>query len=87
MTNAVKPLPCPFCGTEARIIQAETMKIQGRHMRPYMIGCSDPDCILYLDVEGREARLMFAESTAEEDIIARWNKRSPADDEEVQVDE
>lgn len=87
MANVVKPLHCPFCGTEARIMQAETVKIQGRHMRPYMIGCSDPDCILYLDSDGQSASLMFTERATEEAIIAKWNRRSPADDEEVQADE
>ena len=71
--------PCPFCGSKAVISSAV------RWMKPrwakrkargvyHCIGCSDPDCILYLDGNRKRARLMF--TTRNKDLaIRRWNRR------------
>lgn len=76
MDRKITPLPCPFCGGEARIEQMiKPIIVHGHEQYPYMVGCDDPECILYLDQESRNASLMFAEATTREQIIAKWNRR------------
>lgn len=80
MGKTSKLLPCPFCGTGAVIVRiVKPMMIKNRPQRPYLIGCSDPECILYLDTEGRKASLMFAECTFRKAIIEKWNRRRQED--------
>ena len=80
MGKTSKPLPCPFCGTGAVIMRVvNPIKIEDRPQRPYFIGCSDPECILYLNAEGRKASLMFAELTSRKAIIEKWNRRRQED--------
>lgn len=68
--------PCPFCNSEARIVSAirylkGRRKIRGLY---WMVGCSDPNCILFLDKNLKQARLIFA--TKGRDLaIKRWNRR------------
>ena len=71
--------PCPFCGSEAvisssvRWVKSTWKKRKARGVY-YCIGCTDPDCILYLDAKAKRARLMF--STRSEGLaIRRWNRR------------
>lgn len=68
-------LPCPFCGTEARIMPVRKVratcvkKIKGIR---YAVGCSDPDCILFND--GRYGRLVFVCIDGNM-LVKRWNRR------------
>ena len=71
--------PCPFCHSEARMEKHVRWVKPSHYMRRargvyWYIGCSDPDCILYLDGKEKQARLMFA-STAKGLVIRRWNRR------------
>jgi len=72
--------PCPFCGSDARL-ESAVRYVRGKHeIRGlyWHVGCSDPDCILYLDKGFKQARLLFA--TRNRDlVIRRWNRR-PNDD-------
>lgn len=71
--------PCPFCTSEAVIARFvmwtkprwKKRKVKGAY---YVVGCSDPDCILYLDDKCKQARLMF-KSRSKEFIARRWNRR------------
>ena len=74
--------PCPFCGSEAHIEQAKVRihkaQIRGRRKARtnllYIIGCSDPDCILYSTKQ--QAKLLFTASPDGLDtMIRRWNRR------------
>ena len=50
MGKTSKPLPCPFCGTGAVIMRLISTRMVGnKSQHPYLIGCSDPECILYDD--------------------------------------
>ena len=65
--------PCPFCGSEAKTIK---IYMHGRHSKIrgpyYVVGCSDPECILY--AHEKSARLIFR--TRNERFLARrWNRR------------
>jgi len=72
MDRKTVPLPCPFCGGEARIEQlTRPIIVHGNKQYPYMIGCDDPKCILYRKM----GTLLFAESATREQIIAKWNRR------------
>ena len=71
--------PCPFCGSKAHIEKGmvrfwhnKSRKCRKRYA--YMIGCSDPDCILYNNK--RYGRLFFTVSEhGVETMIRRWNRR------------
>ena len=71
--------PCPFCHSEAKMqsavrwIKPRSYKRRARGVY-WCVGCSDPDCILYLDGKAKQARLMFT-STSKRLIIRRWNRR------------
>ena len=80
MGKTSKPLPCPFCGTGAVIMRLTCTRMVGnKSQHPYLIGCSDPECILYLDAERQSASLMFAECTSRKAIIEKWNRRRQED--------
>ena len=73
---------CPFCGSEAHIEKAKVRirkaQIRGRRKARtnlmYVIGCSDPDCILYSSKQ--QAKLLFTASPDGLDtMIRRWNRR------------
>lgn len=74
--------PCPFCGSEAHIeetrVRIRRGRAKGRRTMKtnlmYVIGCSDPDCILHLTKN--ECKLLFTASTYGLDtMIRRWNRR------------
>ena len=68
--------PCPFCGSEARM-QLGTLYVRGKKpRRPVLtVGCSDPECILYLRLgKQKAARLMFT-AVGKDTLIRRWNRR------------
>lgn len=70
-----KLLPCPFCGTKARIMPVR--KVRTSHVKKlegirYAVGCSDPDCILFSD--GRTGRLVFTCIDGNM-LVKRWNRR------------
>ena len=74
--------PCPFCGSEAHIEKVRVRVCRGRAkgrrtMKTnlmYVIGCSDPDCILHSTK--RAHKLLFTASTNGLDtMIRRWNRR------------
>ena len=70
--------PCPFCGTKAKISKAKykfkKMKAKKTKHTTYVIGCSDPECILYNS--GLQARLLFTVSNKGlETMTKRWNRR------------
>lgn len=68
-------LPCPFCGTKARIMPVRKVrsscvkKLEGIR---YAVGCTDPDCILFSD--GRTGRLVFTCIDCRQ-LVKRWNRR------------
>lgn len=72
-------MPCPFCGSEAKIVSAvrwlkpkwNKRKARGVY---WFIGCTDPNCILYLDEKTKNARLMF-QSRKKDMMIRHWNRR------------
>lgn len=74
--------PCPFCHSEARLVSAVVWryfrsKNPKRHRSRgvyWHIGCSDPNCILFLDANFKQARLIFR--TRNKDLaVRRWNRR------------
>lgn len=74
--------PCPFCGSEAHIEKARVRVRKGRAkgrrtMKTnlmYVIGCSDPDCILHSTKQSY--KLLFISSTKGLDtMIRKWNRR------------
>jgi hypothetical protein len=74
--------PCPFCGSEAHIekirVRIRRGRAKGRRTMKtnlmYVIGCSDPDCILHSTK--RDFKLLFASSTKGlGTMIRRWNRR------------
>lgn len=72
--------PCPFCNSEARIIPAiRYLKGQKKGRRKihglyWFVGCSDPNCILFLDKNLKAARLIF-QTQGRDFAIKRWNRR------------
>lgn len=77
--------PCPFCGGKAVIhyFRRKTAVTDLSDDKPvpvpckgwYGVGCQTPDCILYMDVEAAQARLMFA-ARSRDFAEDRWNKRA-----------
>jgi len=74
--------PCPFCGSEAHIekvrVRVHRGRAKGRRTMKtnlmYIIGCSDPDCILHSTKQ--DFKLLFASSTnGLGTMIRRWNRR------------
>ncbi len=74
--------PCPFCGSEAHIekskVRIHKAQICGRRNKKtnlmYVIGCSDPDCILYSTKQ--QTKLLFTASPYGLDtMIRKWNRR------------
>lgn len=71
--------PCPFCKSEAVLVSAiRWLKVKSNRRKTrglyWYIGCTDPDCILYLDKNFKQARLIFA-SRSKDLVIRRWNRR------------
>jgi len=71
--------PCPFCKSEARMISAvRWLRLNGKRRRTrglyWYVGCSDPECILYLDKELKNTRLIFL-SRSRGLVVRRWNRR------------
>jgi len=71
--------PCPFCKSEARMISAvRWLRLNGKRGRTrglyWYVGCSDPECILYLDKELKNTRLIFL-SRSRGLVVRRWNRR------------
>ena len=80
MSSELKP--CPFCGSEAHVEKAKVRihkgRVKGRRMVKtnlrYVIGCSDPDCILYCSKQ--QAKLLFTvDKFGLDTMIRRWNRR------------
>ena len=79
--------PCPFCQSEARLVSAvrwvrgRTPNAKRRKARGvyWHIGCSDPNCILYLDKNVKQARLIFM-TRSKDFAIRRWNRRASDDE-------
>ena len=69
--------PCPFCGSPARVLQVQAELKGGEKIDVIGLGCSDPDCILFADIDSRAVRLMFraAKEEAARDLVRRWNRR------------
>ena len=72
--------PCPFCKSNARLVSAvRWVKPVGKKRKArgvyWCVGCSDPDCILYLSNNVSRARLMFA-TRNKAFIVRRWNRRA-----------
>lgn len=69
--------PCPFCQSEARLVGAIRRFRRSHAPRGFYwhVGCSDPDCILYLDKNFKQARLIFA-TRNRGFAIRRWNRRA-----------
>ena len=71
--------PCPFCGKQARIEKSHARFNKGRRKYNkgkvyYNIGCSDPDCLLYMTKSG--GRLFFVVSKdGLNTMVRRWNRR------------
>lgn len=69
--------PCPFCGSPARVLQMQAELKGGEKIEVIGLGCSDPDCILFADIDSRTVRLMFR-AVKEEfvfEMVRRWNRR------------
>lgn len=68
--------PCPFCKSEAHI---EIIRKYLNKKKPrkcyYVIGCSDPECILFSDTNHTKTRLLF-NTHGKEILIKRWNRRA-----------
>lgn len=81
---------CPFCGGDAVIKTFKKGEVvakfwdqcsdDGRKAltnlpdKWSMIGCNDPECILYYDTRHHAASLFFR-SSGKKDIIKKWNRR------------
>jgi hypothetical protein len=67
----MKLLPCPFCGSEARMIERKCSPAK------YGIGCSNMDCIIWLpeDAPKRNLQSYVTCYVKKEDCIERWNRR------------
>ena len=70
--------PCPFCKSNA-IMMKYVRKCNRNKRRPRgvynVIGCTDPNCILYLSGDMKKARLFFT-SRSEDVMVRRWNRRA-----------
>lgn len=77
--SEIKLRPCPFCGSEAHITKIKARLFKGRAKvnkwrKYYIIGCSDPDCILHSTKQF--AKLMFTANESGLDVMTRrWNRR------------
>lgn len=69
--------PCPFCGSPARVLKVQAALTGGEKIDVTGLGCSDPDCILFADIDSRVVRLMFRATTEEavRTLIRGWNRR------------
>lgn len=70
--------PCPFCGSEAILASSVHLRMRRGRKRVkglfWYIGCTDPECILYLDEGLKKSRLIFR-SVNREFVVRRWNRR------------
>jgi hypothetical protein len=64
--------PCPFCGSKPLVL--------GRKMpdKSYVIGCSNPECIIYLpdDVVETELHNYGWVWENKKDMLNAWNRRA-----------
>ena len=74
--------PCPFCKSNA-VICKYTKYVHPKGLKRrirgvfYCIGCTDPECILYIDGNHKNARLIFTASEhGKATMIRRWNRRA-----------
>ena len=69
--------PCPFCGSSARVLKMQAELKGGEKIDVIGLGCSDPDCILFADIDTHTVRLMFraANEEAGSTLVNRWNRR------------
>jgi len=63
--------PCPFCGSDPRLIERKCDKTR------YAVGCSNPECIIWLppDVRKRELHHYTWCFVHLDDLVMRWNRR------------
>ena len=81
---------CPFCGGDAVIKTFKKGEVVAKFWdlvskdrqrdllnlpsKWTMIGCNDPECILYYDTKNHCSSLFFRGSTKKE-VINKWNRR------------
>ena len=59
--------PCPFCGSEARLLDEADYNYRKIGGEDYTVGCKNPDCLVFvtdMDLVG-----------SKEDCIRLWNQR------------
>ena len=69
----IKIEPCPFCGSNARLVSWKKGKCR------HVIGCSKSDCILWLpeDVKWNERMFYVSGAWVDKDaLIMAWNTRA-----------
>lgn len=59
-------LPCPFCGSEAKIFDCDWSQISDSNEVTYSPGCTNYDCIAYGNI---------ANYDTPEEAAKAWNKR------------
>ena len=73
MSNLVELKPCPFCGSEARLISWK--KGKARHT----IGCINVDCVIWLPADiAWENRMNYTSGcwVNKVSLIKHWNRRT-----------
>ena len=67
----MKLKPCPFCGSEPRIL------VRKKHICKYGIGCTNMDCIAWLpsDVDLEHLHSYTTAYRYKKDMLEAWNKR------------
>lgn len=75
--------PCPFCGSPAHIEKTKVRLLKGKvksrrtHKTNlfYVIGCTDPDCILYCTKQ-HSSFLFQVSADGLNTMVRRWNRRA-----------